>query len=369
MISKRLVQNLDWWLLAVVLALLGFGIVVIFSATRTAGGGGHPYAFVVRQVVSAALSLALLAGTISVDYRVFKKWATPFYLAMLTVLAVVLVLGRSAMGAQRWISLGPFGSFQPSELAKLAVILFVASRLDDVDDLSTLKSLLPIMAYVGLPAALVLLQPDLGTALVFAGLFFAMLYIAGASPKHLGGIVAAGALISPLAFFFLLRPYQQARLIAFFDPFQDPLGNGYNVIQALIAVGSGQLLGKGLLGGSQTQSDFVPENHTDFIFSAVGEEFGFIGAMVLVAAYYFILRRGVNVIGVAKDRFGALLATGVVTMLLLHVVINVGMNLGIMPVAGIPLPFVSYGGSSLLTNVIAVGILLNVHMRRQKILF
>lgn len=369
MISKRLVQNLDWWLLGVVLALLGFGILVIYSATRSAGGGGHSYAFVLRQAVSAAVSLAVLAGTISVDYRVFKKWATPFYVVMLGVLAVVLVMGRSAMGAQRWISLGPLGSFQPSEFAKLAVILFVAARLDDTDDLTSLKSLLPTILHVGLPAALVLLQPDLGTALVFVGLFFAMLYVAGASPRHLGGIVAAGALLSPLAFFFLLRPYQQARLIAFLDPFKDPLGNGYNVIQALIAIGSGQLLGKGLFSGSQTQSNFVPENHTDFIFSAVGEEFGFLGSILLIAAYYFILSRGVSVVANAKDRFGALLATGVVTMLLLHVVINIGMNLGIMPVAGIPLPFVSYGGSSLLTNVVAVGILLNVHMRRQKILF
>jgi rod shape determining protein RodA len=216
---------------------------------------------------------------------------------------------------------------------------------------------------------LILLQPDLGTAMVFVGILFGMLWVAGANPKHLGAIVLAGLILAVPLFLWVLKPYQQARLMTLFNPYADPTGNGYNVIQSMIAIGSGRFLGKGLFGGTQTQLNFVPEHHTDFIFSVIGEELGFAGGALVLFLFLILLWRIMTVAATSKDKYGALIATGVTAMIGFHVLENVGMTMGVMPVTGIPLPFISYGGSSLMANMIAIGLVLNVGMRRQKIMF
>lgn len=234
--------------------------------------------------------------------------------------------------------------------------------------LNTFKDLLPVAAYVGLPFLLVMKQPDLGTALVFMAIFFGMIFAAGVNLRLLMIIFGAGVACMPI-FWHFLKDYQKMRIMVFMDPNVDPLGSGYHIIQSKIAIGSGMLFGKGLFGGTQSQLNFLPENHTDFIFAVIGEELGFVGATFVLILYSIMLYRGSKVANEARDNFGVLLAVGITSMLTFHVLVNVGMTAGIMPVTGIPLPLMSYGVSSLTTNLVAVGILLNIYMRRQKIMF
>ena len=249
------------------------------------------------------------------------------------------------------------------------MIISLANLLDKkAGRLNSFKDIIPIFIYVGIPFLLVLKQPDLGTSLVFLAILFGMLFIAGIRMKLLATIVGAGIMVAPLLWHFL-KDYQKKRLTVFLDPNVDPLGSGYHIIQSKIAIGSGMLFGKGLFGGTQSQLNFLPENHTDFIFAVIGEELGFIGAVIILLLYFLLLYRGVKVAGAARDSFGMLLATGITSMLTFHVLVNVGMTAGIMPVTGIPLPLMSYGVSSLTTNLVSIGILLNIYMRRQKILF
>lgn len=223
-------------------------------------------------------------------------------------------------------------------------------------------------AYVGVPFLLVMKQPDLGTSLVFMAIFFGMIFVCGVNLRLLGGIFGVGLACMPILWHFL-KDYQKMRIMVFMDPNVDPLGSGYHIIQSKIAIGSGMLFGKGLFGGTQSQLNFLPENHTDFIFAVVGEELGFIGAAFLLLLYLVVLWRGIKIARDASDMFGRLLAVGITSMLAFHVLVNVGMTTGIMPVTGIPLPFMSYGVSSLTTNILSIAILLNIHMRKQKLLF
>ncbi|MGE5576950.1 MAG: rod shape-determining protein RodA [Syntrophothermus sp.] len=371
MIDKRLIKNLDLPLLGVVLGITTLGILAVYSATHSSmvENGGNPYYFAKQQVVGALIGLIAIAIVINFDYRGLDKFTPYIYIGNLVLLGVTLVVGKVVSGAQSWLSLGPLSSFQPSEIAKIAIIVTLAKHLEAKRDLQKLTGLLSPFIHVGIPMALILLQPDLGTAMVFVGILFGMLLIGGARPKHLLGIILIFAALSPLVYFFVLKDYQQARIMTFINPYADSRGSGYNVIQAMIAVGSGRFFGKGLFSGTQTQLNFVPEHHTDFIFSVVGEELGFIGSVLLLGGYFFIVWRGIRTISHARESFGALLATGIVSMMLFHIMINVGMNVGIMPVTGIPLPFMSFGRSSLVTNLIGIGLLLNIYMRRQKILF
>jgi len=233
---------------------------------------------------------------------------------------------------------------------------------------NTLGELLPVAAYVGVPFLLVLKQPDLGTSLVFLAIFFGMVFAAGIRLRMLAWIFGLGIAAMPVVWHFL-KGYQKMRIMVFMDPNVDPLGAGYHIIQSKIAIGSGMLFGKGLFSGTQSQLNFLPENHTDFIFSVVGEELGFVGCAVLLLLYLIILWRGIRIAQDASDLFGRLLAVGITSMLAFHVLVNAGMTMGIMPVTGIPLPLMSYGVSSLTTNIMAIAILLNIQLRRQKLLF
>lgn len=373
-IERRLIRNLDWPLAAATVALILFGIVAIYSATYALVPADTFY-YVKRQAVGAVVGIGAAVFVMLFDYRSWGRFVRLLYLLIILLLALVPFLAPTIMGAGRWLIFGPV-QFQPSELAKIAIIVTLAHHLSSSEDVDHPLDLIRAVLHVAVPMLLILLQPDLGTALVFVGILFGMLYVRGFPIKYLGIMAGAGLLVFIAATFVssqgwipILKDYQLKRLFVFLDPFSDRTGAGWNVIQSMIAVGSGGFFGKGLFAGSQTQLDFLPARHTDFIFSVVAEELGFLGAFFLLAGYFFLLWRGVRLMSAAKDRFGALLITGVVSMFLFHVLINVGMTLGVMPVTGLPLPFASAGGSSLVTNLLGVGIVLNVHMRRQKILF
>ena len=373
-IERRLIRNVDWPLALTTLGLVCFGLLAIYSATY-ALVPGDPFYYVKRQIVGALVGVIGAGMVMAFDYHSWERFTRLAYIFTLLLLALVVLAAPTIMGAGRWIILGPV-SFQPSEFAKIAIIVTLADHLARKQEVDHPFDLVSPLLHVALPMALILVQPDLGTAIVFAGILFGMLYVRGYPVRHLAALAAGGVAAFGLAVFVssqgwlsILKDYQLRRLLVFLDPYTDRTGAGWNVIQSMIAVGSGGFFGKGLFAGSQTQLDFLPARHTDFIFSVVAEELGFLGAFLLLAGYFFLLWRAVRLMSQAKDEFGALLIVGVVSMLFFHVVINVGMTLGVMPVTGLPLPFASAGGSSLITNMAGVAIILNVHMRRHKILF
>lgn len=355
------VREVDWVLVAATTLLAAYGVVVLVSATH---GGPDAAAFLRARAMHLAVGAVALLAAAMYDYRRLAGPWQAIYVGTLLVLGAVFVFGESRLGAQRWIALGPFGGIQPSEVAKLAIIVTLARHLDAVKSLPRLRSLFPFAAHVAVPMLLIVRQPDLGTALALLAILAGMLYVGGARPRDLAGIAAAGAAVLPFLWGFL-HDYQRRRLAAFIDPLADPLGAGYALIQSKIAIGSGQLFGKGLFEGTQNLLRFIPEQHTDFIFTVVGEEFGLLGATVLLGLYFVWLWRALAIAAGARDRLGALIATGIASMVTFHVVINIGMTIGLMPVAGIPLPLLSYGGSSLLTTLAGTGLLLSIGLRRR----
>jgi len=368
MLSRRLLKNLDFMTIATVSLLILISLVIIGSATHINTPSDDRYWYVGRQGIFALLNVIIIFVVLNFDYRILGKFATSLYVLNLIMLLAVMFVGQSALGAQRWIQIGPI-SLQPSEFSKLIMIIALADLLDKKKGrLNSFKDIIPILLYVGIPFILVLKQPDLGTALVFLAILFGMIFVAGIRTKHLMIIFGSGLAVMPILWHFL-KDYQKMRLTVFMNPNIDPLGSGYHIIQSQIAIGSGMLFGKGLFGGTQSQLNFLPENHTDFIFAVIGEELGFIGALVVLLLYFILLYRGIKIAGSARDDFGTLLATGITSMLAFHLLVNVGMTAGIMPVTGIPLPFMSYGVSALTTNMVSIGILLNIYMRRQKIMF
>jgi rod shape determining protein RodA len=368
MLNQRLLRNLDFVIIVVTGILILISLAVIGSATHINTPGQERYWYVQRQGIFALVNVIIIFVMLHFDYRSLSKVANFLYGINLVMLLAVMVVGHSALGAQRWIQIGPI-NLQPSEFSKLIMIISLANLLDKrAGKLNSFKDLIPIFLYVGVPFLLVLKQPDLGTSLVFLAILFGMIFVAGINMKHLMAIFASGVAAMPLLWHFL-KDYQKKRLTVFLDPNVDPLGAGYHIIQSKIAIGSGMLMGKGLFNGTQSQLNFLPENHTDFIFAVIGEELGFIGAIIILLLYFILLYRAIKIAGVARDNFGTLLATGIASMLTFHILVNVGMTAGIMPVTGIPLPLMSYGVSSLTTNMVGIGILLNIYMRRQKIMF
>lgn len=368
MLSQRLLRNLDYTIIITTALLILISLIMIGSATHVNTPGQDRYWYVERQGIFALINIAVIFLMLHFDYRSLGKYANFLYGINLIMLLAVMFIGHSALGAQRWIQIGPI-SLQPSEFSKLIMIIALANLLDKkAGQLNTFKDILPILLYVGIPFLLVLKQPDLGTSLVFLAILFGMLFIAGIRSKHMLIMTGIGMAASPI-FWHFLKDYQKKRLTIFLDPDIDQYGSGYHIIQSKIAIGSGMLFGKGLFAGTQSQLNFLPENHTDFIFAVIGEELGFVGALVILLIYFILLYRGIKVAGAARDNFGMLLATGITSMLTFHLLVNVGMTAGIMPVTGIPLPLMSYGVSSLTTNMVSIGILLNIYMRRQKILF
>ncbi len=363
-------RKIDGTLLLSLLALALMGILIIGSATHAnMEDFSGRFDFVARQGIFFLIGLVGTALFQKLDYRILYRWTWPLYLFNLGMLAAVRVFGTSALGAQRWIQLGPV-TVQPSEFAKVIMIIVLARVLaDHKGGFNTWKSLLPVAAWMLPPFLLVFIQPDLGTSLVFAAICFGMLYVSGLRMKLVRQALLAFAAAFPFVWGFLLHDYQKTRIMVLFDPNVDPFGSGYHVIQSKISIGSGGFIGQGLFAGTQSQLNFLPENHTDFIFSVIGEEFGFVGAIFLLFLYFLLLYRAIVISQSSGDPFGSLMACGIFSMWLFQVFINVGMTLGIMPVTGIPLPFISYGGSALMVNMVCAGILMNIYLRRKKLMF
>ncbi len=363
-IDRRLVSHFDWTLLGLALGLFFFGVLTIYSATYNLTEGGRLAGLASRQLLWLGLSLVALIVAVAVDYHHIDRLAYPFYGAVLGLLLLVLFIGSVGGGSQRWINLG-FFALQPSEPAKLAIVLILAKMLqyDEPPGGYRLRDLWFPSLLVAPLVILTLIQPDLGTAIVLVLVFLSMVLMGGLRFRSLLCLAGTGLALLPIAWPFL-KPYQQRRIWTFLDPNLDPLGAGYHVIQSKIAIGSGRLFGKGFLNGTQNRLEFLPAQHTDFIFSVFAEEWGFFGCVFLLALYFALLAYSLRLVVRAKDRFGALLVFGMVVIFFWHVVINVAMVTGVLPVVGVPLPLLSYGGSALLSMMVAVGLIINVSMRR-----
>jgi cell division protein FtsW len=346
-------------LVLVTLGLVAFGLVMVFSATSAAAtiGNGDPITYLKRQAVYAAFGVAVLIGASRFDYRALPALAPPLILVSLGLCVVVLVVGPPVNGARRWLTLGP-ASVQPSELAKLALALWAANYLARKPPPRRLAELArPIGLLVGLFAALILLEPDLGTVIVIVTMLAAMLLVAGTPSRVLAG---AGAIVFGLGLVAIwLEPYRRARILSFLDPWQDPEGAGFQTVQAMIGFGSGGIFGEGL-GEGIAKVNYLPEAHTDMILAVVGEELGLLGTTAVILAYGAFAYAGLRVALEARDPFGKRLAAGLVAMICGQAAINLAAVLGLAPLTGIPLPFVSYGGSSLVVALASVGILLNI---------
>jgi rod shape determining protein RodA len=365
MIDARLRKNLDYTLVAITLAVVALGIVTLYSVTRD-----NPARFYQKQLFFFVIGIAGMVGATTIDYTRLSRFTNSLYVINILLLLFVIKFSHSVKGSTRWINFGVF-QFQPSEFAKIIMIVCLAVYLNQRQErMKELPVLLGSFAYLAVPAFLIFKQPDLGTALVLMAIWFGMTYIAGAKTLHLVGIVLVGMILfTGMWKLDILKPYQKNRLSAFIDPEWDPKDAGYHVLQSRIAVGSGQIWGKGIGHGTQAQGKFIPENHTDFIFTVIGEEGGFVFSSLLVLLYGGILLRGAMTMAQAEDNLGRLLATGVVAMYAFHIIVNIGMTIGIMPVTGVPLPLFSYGGSNLLLNMAAIGLLLGIGMRRHRLVF
>jgi len=351
----------DVYLFSATVALIGIGIVMIYSSSAIVAleRFGDPAFFLKRQLLWSALGVTAMYVALTVHYPRLRPLTPGLLLVGMLALVAVLVpgLGRAAGGARRWLVLGP-ATFQPAEAAKLILILYLANYLDSRGaSIRQLQVLRPPVLVTAALFFLVAAQPDMGTALLLVGIAGAMLFVGGASVWHLGGVVLAGFPV--LAAVTLLEPYRVRRLMAFLDPWRDPRGSGFHIIQSLLALGSGGLLGVGL-GASRQKYFYLPERHTDFIFAILGEELGLLGAAAVIGLFAFIAYRGLRIARSAPDRYGALLAAGITTSIVGQAAANIGVTAGILPVTGVPLPFISFGGSSLLMTCMGVGILLNI---------
>ncbi len=357
-------------------ALIAFGLIAVVSATTTSGSS------VSRQIVAVAIGLVAAVFVVRFDYIQLKRYSWIIYGTAIVLLILVLLLGDEVNGTQGWIRLGRLGNFQPAEFSKVMLIIAFADFLSRRKGaLDTIGQLVPCFLFMGLPCLLIIKQNDLGTAMVYMIICLVMMYFAGANSKILGGlIIGSGAIVALLLFLHFrfdiplpfLQDYQIKRLTVFVDPRNDGSGGrgaGWNTIQSLIAIGSGSLTGKGLFNGTQVQLNFLPEHHTDFIFAVIGEELGFLGAMFLIVLYGILLVRAITISFESKEEYGTLIVLGISAMWLFHIFENIGMSLGIMPVTGIPLPFISYGGTAMLNNLVAAGLIVGVNLRGNQIVF
>jgi rod shape determining protein RodA len=362
MFDLSTLRNINWVILSAALLIVALGAFFIYSGSyRLSYDTGVNY--VEKQLLWSVFGILTACFFAAFDYRKFSYMAFVIYGLTVLMLILVLLAADPRRGARSWLSVGGF-SVQPSEFAKIAIILALAKYLSgDYVRRNSFAYILWAVIIAGIPMLLILKQPDLGTAIVLLPVLAVMLVAAGARVTILFYLTAAGLMSAPLTWFFL-KPYQQLRIKAFLNPQLDPLRSGYNAIQSQIAVGSGGLLGQGWLHGMQTHLRFLPERHTDFIFSVLGEETGFLGCLLLFVLYMIIIISGFNIAEQAKDSFGKLVAVGVTVLIAAHAIINIGMTIGLLPITGIPLPLMSYGGSSMLTMFICLGLVESVYARR-----
>lgn len=387
MLDRRTFKNLDFLFVFFLLLLLGTSLLVLSTASLNVSKS-QPYLYVKTQAMWIATGIIIAVVVAAIDYQKFRRFSWWIYGLNLVLLAAVFAFGTSAKGAQRWIPVTSGFNIQPSEFAKIFIIITLADFLAKRQGkLNRFRDFIPPFLFVAVPMALIFKQPDLGTTLVFAAIFIGMMFIAGANPWKFGGLLLGVALFVGVALWlhfstnlpgFLkfaqgiplpMKDYQLKRLTIFMNPMADTSGDGYHIIQSIWAIGSGGMWGKGYRQGTQGQLNFLPEHHTDFIFSVIGEEFGFIGTITLLFLFAIFLLRAISIAMKSKDLYGMLVGSGVVCMFVFHILVNVGMTSGIMPVTGIPLPLISYGGSTMWTNMIGVGLLLSINLRRQRLMF
>ncbi|HBG81474.1 TPA: rod shape-determining protein RodA [candidate division CPR2 bacterium] len=366
MSKKILFKNFDWVLFAVVGLLISFGLLTIYSTAfaETDAKGNKA----ISQAVFAALGFILVFVFAKIDYRVFRKFTGLFYVIMIALLLVVEFAGSNVLGATRWINLG-FFQLQPSEVAKIISIIILAKYFSDHnEEMWRVKHIIISGIYIIIPVLMVAKQPDLGTAIVIFSIWLGMLFVSNVKRSTLIKMAGIGLAILPLMW-FTLHDYQKNRILTLFSPDADVLGKGWNVEQANIAIGSGQFFGRGFGYGSQSHLNFLPMQHTDFAFAVLAEEMGFLGSVILIGLYFLLLYRVLAIAKSSRDSFGMFIATGTAVMFFVHIFVNIGMNIRLMPATGIPLPFISAGGTAILINLAAIGILESIYSRHKKIDF
>lgn len=344
-----------------IILLVGFGVVAIGSIFLYGDGGNEVFS---RHIIYVVIGLLSFLAFSLVDYTIFRSYSTYLYFFSIGLLVATLFFGTTLRGTSGWLDLG-FVSFQPVEIVKIFMIIFLAHFISEKrGELGEVASIIVSFILVSIVSFLVLLQPDFGSAVVLYGVWFCMIFVSGIKKRYLLSFVVLGSLFAIIAWSFF-APYQRARIVNFLHPELDPQGTGYNVLQSIIAVGNGGMFGQGFGHGSQSQLNFLPEKHTDFIFATIAESAGFFGSLILLVLFGVLFSRFYFIAGQSRDAFGYFLVVGVMALFLIHVLINIGMNIGVMPVTGIPLPLVSYGGSSLVSFLIGCGLVMSVYLRRE----
>ena len=367
--KKRIFKNIEWGILICTILLIIIGMVALYSATQST-----EFEELKKQIIWLIISIPVMIAVILIDYELIAK-VSPIFYGIFIILLVGVLFTEPVNGATSWFNLGPL-SFQPSEFAKIFVILlfsYVATKIQERgkgrDEISRPTRLLLALSVIIVPVLLILKQPDYGTAAAFLVATILMLFVAGIKKRYIFTAIVLVIIAVPLLYFFILPEHAKTRIDVFLNPNLDPRGSGYNVIQSKLAIGAGQLFGMGLLKGNQTQLGFLYPKTTDFIFSVIGEEMGFIATAAIVFLYVILITKAIYVAKTAKDDLGSYIAAGIAGIFLFHMLENIGMTIGLLPITGVPLPFVSYGGSALLTNLIMIAILLNISGRRQKTIF
>ena len=365
--QKKMFKNFEWGILICTIILLAIGLVALFSATQNSD-----YEEFKKQIMWIGISIPVIVVVILVDYEILAKISPVIYgLSLISLIAVLFT--EPINGATSWFNIGPF-SFQPAEFAKIAVVLFMANVMVKLqqkgrEEINRFCKLGIILATVAVPTLLIIKQPDYGTALAFLVALIFMLYVAGINKKYIITAVLLVVILVPLAYFFILPEHAKARIDVYLNPNLDPRGDGYNIIQSKLAIGAGKIFGMGLFKGNQTQLGYLYPKTTDFIFAVISEEMGFVVAGAIIVLYVILITKSIQVAKTAKDDLGSYIATGIVGIFFFHMLENIGMTMGLLPITGIPLPFVSYGGSSMLTNLTLIAILLNISTRRKKAMF
>lgn len=365
--QKKMFKNFEWGILICTIILLAIGLVALFLATQNSD-----YEEFKKQIMWIGISIPVIVVVILVDYEILAKISPVIYgLSLISLVAVLFT--EPINGATSWFNIGPF-SFQPAEFAKIAVVLFMANVMVKLqqkgrEEINRFCKLGIILATVAVPTLLIIKQPDYGTALAFLVALIFMLYVAGINKKYIITAVLLVVILVPLVYFFILPEHAKARIDVYLNPNLDPRGDGYNIIQSKLAIGAGQIFGMGLFKGNQTQLGYLYPKTTDFIFAVISEEMGFVVAGAIIVLYVILITKSIQVAKTAKDDLGSYIATGIVGIFFFHMLENIGMTMGLLPITGIPLPFVSYGGSSMLTNLTLIAILLNISTRRKKAMF
>ena len=362
--DRRLAIHFDWSLVLITSIVVLLGVINLYSASY-ASRELHSTPIYMKQIYWIFIGIFIMLICFSLDYKLFERFSYPLFIFSVALLIVVFLFGKNISGSKRWINFG-FISIQPSEFLKITLILALSKYFmkDDLKDLGPVHTLINPILIVSVPIALILNQPDLGTSLIVILIFFSILLFNGIRMRTVIIIITSSVLAAIPLFIFYLKDYQKMRILTFINPSLDPLGSGYHITQSKIAIGSGNFWGKGFLQGTQNQLHFLPEQHTDFVFSVLAEEWGFIGSLIVVCLYILLILWGLKIAGSSKDTFGTLVSFGISSMFFWHTFINIGMSIGIVPVVGAPLPFMSYGGSSTVAFFICIGLLLNISMRR-----